>query len=344
MPTNTATRRLGVAVALALAAAGAGYACKGGGSAPPADAGKKSYKIAVIPKGQTHEFWKSIHAGANKAARDLKAEGVEVEVIWKGPIREDDREQQVQVVEGFTSQGVSGIVLAPLDDKALVRPVEDAKKLGIPTVIIDSDLASKEIVSFVATDNFKGGELAAEEMARLLGGKGKVLLLRYQEGSASTAAREEGFLTKLKAVAPGISLISSDQYAGATRDTAKRASENLLNRFGNDLSGIFCPNESSAAGMLLALQDISKAGKIPFLGFDASQAFIDAMRSGQMQGTVLQNPFKMGALGVRTMVDHLRGQPVEKRVDTGVVLVTPKNLDDASSRDLLKPPIDEYLK
>jgi ribose transport system substrate-binding protein len=181
-------------------------------------------------------------------------------------------------------------------------------------------------------------------MARLLGGKGKVLLLRYQEGSASTTAREEGFITKLKAVAPGISLISSDQYAGATRDTAKRASENLLNRFGNDLSAIFCPNESSAAGMLLALQDISKAGKVPFVGFDSSQAFIDAMRSGQMQGTVLQNPFKMGALGVRTMVDHLRGLKVDKRVDTGVVLVTPKNLDEPGSRELLKPPIDEYLK
>jgi len=334
-------RRLAVAVALVVA--GAGLACNPSGAGAPA-ASKKSFKIAVIPKGLTHEFWKSIHAGAIKGARDLKAEGIDVEVIWKGPIREDDREQQVQVVEGFTSQGVNGIVLAPLDDKALVRPVEDAKKLGIPTVIIDSDLASKEIVSFVATDNFKGGEMAAEEMARLLGGKGKVLLLRYQEGSASTTAREEGFVTKLKAVAPGLTLISSDQYAGATRDTAKRASENLLNRYGNDLAGIFCPNESSAEGMLLALQDISKAGKIAFIGFDASQSFIDAMKAGQMQGTVLQNPFKMGALGVRTMVDHLLGKTVEKRVDTGVVLVTPKNLDDAGSRDLLKPPIDEYLK
>ncbi len=343
MPKHAAPRRLWVLAVLVFATAGAGLACKGGGGAS-SGASAKSFKIAVIPKGLTHEFWKSIHAGAIKAARDLKDEGVEVEVIWKGPIREDDREQQVQVVEGFTSQGVSGIVLAPLDDKALVRPVEDAKRLGIPTVIIDSDLASKEIVSFVATDNFKGGELAAEEMGRLLGGKGKVLLLRYQEGSASTTAREEGFVTKLKAVAPGIELISSDQYAGATRDTAKRASENLLNRFGNDLSGIFCPNESSSAGMLLALQDISKAGKISFLGFDASQAFIDAMKTGQMQGIVLQNPFKMGGLGVRTMVDHLRGRTVEKRIDTGVVLVTPKNLDDPSSIALLKPPIDEYVK
>jgi len=335
-------KRLSI-VAFALAVLGAGIACTGGSSGDKASA-KKSYKVAVIPKGLTHEFWKAIHAGAMKGGRDLQAEGVSVELIWKGPIREDDREQQVQVVEGFTSQGVDGIVLAPLDDKALVRPVEDAKRLGIPTVIIDSDLASKEIVSFVATDNFKGGELAAEEMGRLLGGKGKVLLLRYQEGSASTTAREEGFLAKMKAVAPGIELISSDQYAGATRDTAKRASENLLNRFGNDLAGIFCPNESSSAGMLLALQDISKAGKIPFLGFDASQAFIDAMKAGQMQGVVLQNPFKMGALGVKTMVDHLRGKTVEKRIDTGVVLVTPKNLDEPSSRDLLKPPIDEYLK
>ena len=335
-------RRLPI-LALALAALGAGVACRGGSSGAKS-AEKKSLRIAVIPKGLTHEFWKAIQAGAMKGARDLQAEGVSVEVIWKGPIREDDREQQVQVVEGFTSQGVDGIVLAPLDEKALVRPVEDAKRLGIPTVIIDSDLASKEIVSFVATDNFKGGELAADEMARLLGGKGKALLLRYQEGSASTTAREEGFLAKMKAVAPGIELISSDQYAGATRDTAKRASENLLNRHGNDLAGIFCPNESSSSGMLLALQDISKAGKISFLGFDSSQAFIDAMRAGHMQGVVLQNPFKMGALGVRTMVDHLRGKTVEKRIDTGVVLVTPRNLDEAASQALLKPPIDEYLK
>ena len=332
-----------VVAALILMAAGAGLACRGGGSAPPAT-GTKSFKIAVIPKGLTHEFWKSIHAGAIKASRDLKAEGVEVEVIWKGPIREDDREQQIQVVEGFTSQGVSGIVLAPLDDKALVRPVEDAKRLGIPTVIIDSDLASEQIVSFVATDNFKGGELAAEEMAGLLAGKGKVPPPSLSGRLGFDHGARGGLRHEAPAVAPGISLISSDQYAGATRDTAKRASENLLNRFGSDVSGIFCPNESSAAGMLLALQDIGEAGKVPFVGFNSSQAFIDAMRSGQMQGTVLQNPFKMGALGVRTMVDHLRGLKVDKRVDTGVVLVTPKNLDEAGSRELLKPPIDEYLK
>src|SRR5687768_2277372 len=140
------------------------------------------YTIAVIPKGTTHAFWKSINAGAMKAANDYKTQGVDVEIIWKGPLREDDREQQIQVVEGFISQGINGIVLAPLDNKALVRPVEEAKRAGIPTVIIDSALESENITSFVATDNRKGGQLAADRMGQLLGGKGKILVLRYQEG------------------------------------------------------------------------------------------------------------------------------------------------------------------
>src|SRR5690349_2147485 len=114
--------------------------------------GTKKFTIAVIPKGTTHEFWKSIHAGSIKAANELTAEGTAVEVIWKGPLREDDREQQIQVVEGFAAQGVSGIVLAPLDNRALVRPVSEAHRAGVPTVIIDSGLESTDFVSFVATD------------------------------------------------------------------------------------------------------------------------------------------------------------------------------------------------
>jgi len=306
--------------------------------------GKKKLTIAVIPKGTTHEFWKSIHAGSNKAASELSSQGTEVEVIWKGPLREDDREQQIQVVEGFTSQGVDGIVLAPLDDRALVRPVEDAKGAGIPTVIIDSALASNAIVSFVATDNRKGGSLAADRLGQLMNGKGKVILLRYAEGSASTTDREEGFLETIKQKFPGIELISTDQYAGATRDTAKRASENLLNRFGDDVQGIFTPNESSTAGMLSALQDIGKAGKVTFVGFDASQIFIDAMRANQLHGIVVQNPFNMGYLGVRTIVDQLLGRSVEKRIDTGVRMVTKDNLESSEIQTLLHPPLDQYLK
>jgi ribose transport system substrate-binding protein len=304
----------------------------------------KSYTIAVIPQGSTHEYWKSIHAGAAKAAQDLEAQGTKIRIIWKGPLREDDREQQTQVVEGFISQKVSGIVLAPFDSHALVRPVEEAAAAGIPTLVVDSALDTTRIVSFVATDNKQGGALAADQMGKLLNGKGKVLLLRYQEGVASTRAREDGFVEKLKSAYPGVELISSNQFAGPTRDTAKRASENLLTRYAGQIQGVFTPNESSTAGMLLALQDINKAGKVAFIGFDASDTFIEAMHNKQLQGIVVQNPFRMGDLGVRTMVDHLQGKSVEKRIDTGVMLVTAENLESADVQQLLHPPLSKYLQ
>jgi ribose transport system substrate-binding protein len=332
-------RRITAIVAALLTACGNGHERADSGRAD----GGKGLSIAVIPKGTSHEFWKSIHAGAIQAAQELAAQGVRVNLIWKGPLREDDREQQIDVVEGFLSQGVQGIVLAPLDRQALVRPVEEAKRAGVPTVIIDSGLESDSIVSFVATDNHKGGVLAADRLGSLLAGKGKVMVLRYAEGSASTTEREAGFLEEIKAKYPGIVIVSSDQYAGATRETAKRASENLLNRFGGDLQGVFTPNESSTIGMLLALQDIGKAGTVRFVGFDASQSLIDAMRAGHIDGLAVQNPMRMGYLGVKTIVDRLQGKPVERRIDTGVTLVTPTNLDSAAVKDLVNPPLDRYL-
>ncbi len=305
--------------------------------------GRPALTIAVIPKGTTHEFWKSIHAGAIQAAQELTAAGDTVKIIWKGPLREDDREQQVQVVEGFISQGVQGIVIAPLDRSALVRPIEDAKRAGVPTVIIDSGLETDSIVSYVATDNLKGGLLAADHLGKLMGGKGNVLVLRLQEGSASTEQRERGFLERLKSAYPNIVVVSSDQYAGPTRETAKRASENLLNRFGGNLQGIFTPNESSTIGMLLALQDMAKAGKVHFVGFDASQILIDAMKAKQVDALAVQDPMRMGYLGVKTMVAHLRHERVDRLIDTGVTLVTPENLEVPAVKAIINPPIDKYL-
>jgi len=308
-------------------------------------AAEKSYTIAVIPKGTTHEFWKSIHAGANKAAREFTSQGTEVELNWKGPLREDDREQQIQVVEGFTSQGVNGIVLAPLDSRALVRPVEEAKRAGVPTVIIDSGLESTEIVSFVATDNYKGGRFAGEEMGRLLGGKGNVILLRYAVGSASTEARESGFLDVLKTNYAGIKIISSDQHAGATRELAYQASQNVLNRFGREANGIFCPCEPPTIAMTKALRDLGLAGgKVKMIGFDAGSQSVADMKNGDVQALVVQNPVLMGYLGVVTAVKHLRGEKVEKRIDTGVSLITRENMDQPEMKELLYPPIDKYLK
>ncbi len=330
---------------LAVVALQAAAACgrASGSNQSASNAAGRKLTIAVIPKGTTHEFWKAIHAGAVRAERELAATGDSVTLIWKGPIREDDREQQVQVVEGFVSQGVQGMVLAPLDSRGLVRPVEEARRAGVPTVIIDSGLETDSIVSFVATDNSKGGALAADRLGELLGGKGKALLLRYAEGSASTEEREKGFLEELHTKYPQIQLVSADQYAGPTRETAKRASENVLNRFGGDIQGIFTVNESSTIGMLLALQDINKAGQIHFIGFDPSPILITAMRAHQLDGLVVQDPMKMGYLGVKTMVDHLRGKPVSRRIDTGVTLVTPANLDSARVKELITPPVTQYL-
>ena len=314
-----------------MALTGVTAACQSGEPSKPT-----SLRIAVVPKGSTHEHWLRVRAGAEKAAAELAAAGTTVEVIWKAPLREDDREQQVQVVEGFISQGVSGLVLAPLDSRALERPVEEAARAGIPTVIFDSALANPDkAVSYVSTDNRRGGQLAGARMGELLGGKGRVLMLRYQEGSAATEEREQGFLDALKSGFPRVEVISSDQYAGATRDTAKRTSENLLNRFASTVDGIFTPNESSTAGMLLALQDIGKAGAITFVGFDYSAAFVEPLRKGELKGFVVQNPVNMGYLSVKTMVDHLQGRRVQKTVDTGVVLVTADNLADAAIQALL---------
>lgn len=307
-------------------------------------AADKSYTIAVIPKGTTHEFWKSIHAGAVKAEQELAAKGTKVRLFWKGPLREDDRDQQIQVVENFTARKVSGIVLAPLDSQALVAPVGSAVQSGIPTVVIDSDLKSDKQISFVATDNFKGGQMAGDHLAKLLGGKGNVILLRYQVGSASTEAREAGFLDAL-AKHSGIEVISSDQHAGATRETAYQASQNLLNRFGKDVNGIFAANETSTIAMTKALRDLGLAGgKVKMLGFDSGTQSVLDLKNGDVQGLVVQDPLKMGYLGVMTVVQHLNGEKVGKRIDTGVTLVTQENMNEAAVADLLAPPIKKFLK
>jgi ribose transport system substrate-binding protein len=204
-------------------------------------------------------------------------------------------------------------------------------------VVFDSDLKSDKQVSFVATDNFKGGQMAGDFLAQQLGGKGNVILLRYAVGSASTEAREAGFLDALKKHAD-IKLISADQYAGPTRETSYQASQNLLNRFGDAVNGIFCPNENSTIGMTKALRDIGKAGgKVKMVGFDAGSQSVLDMKNGDLQGLVVQNPVKMGYLGVMTMVDHLEGKKVEKRIDTGVALVTKENMAQPDMAQLLNP-------
>jgi len=220
-------------------------------------------------------------------------------------------------------------------------------KAGIPVVIMDSGLKSEDYVSFVATDNYKGGMMAGEHLASLLNGEGKVVMLRYQEGSASTMEREKGFLDAI-AKFQGIRVVSANQYGGATTESAYKASENLLNplKQGGKLTidGIFCPNESTTFGMLRALQDGGLAGAVKFVGFDSSEKLVEALRNGSIHGLILQNPMKMGYLGVKTLVAHLRGEKVEKRIDTGVTLVTRENMDQPQIRELLMPDLSQWLE
>ena len=298
--------------------------------------------IAVIPKGTTHVFWKSIHAGAVKAAEEMG-----VSIIWKGPLKEDDRESQITVVENFITTGVSGIVLAPLDNMALRRPVTEAVRNGIPVVIIDSDLKSDDYASFVATDNYVGGQKAGSHLAKILNGKGKVAMLRYQEGSASTANREQGFLDAI-AQFPDIEVVSSNQYGGATTETAYQASENMLGplKMADDtlaIDGLFCPNESTTFGMLRALQDSKLAGKVKFVGFDSSEMLIRALEKGHINGLILQDPMNMGYLGVKKLVQHIRGQTVEEKIDTGSTIVTTESMKQPDVQAVLNPDYKKWL-
>ena len=294
-------------------------------------------QIAVIPKGTTHQFWKTIHAGANKAGEEQG-----VEIIWQGPQKEDDRQLQIQVVQNFISRGIDAIVLAPLDARSLAQPVEAAVKRGIPVVIIDSGLESEAHTSFVATDNYQGGVLAAERLNEVLGGEGNILMMRYQEGSASTTNREAGFLDRIKEVAPGLNMLSDNQYAGATIEKALQTAQNLLNRY-PEVDGIFCPNESSLQGMLRALQTAGRAGEVKLVGFDANETLIAGMREGHIDGLAVQDPFTMAYTGVNTAVAVVKGETVEPRINTRVMMITPDNMDQDEAQALLKPDLARWL-
>lgn len=298
---------------------------------------QKKLVIAVIPKDTTQDFWKSVHMGAAKAK---KAVGVKMSV--RGPAKEDDLQAQVSIVESVVTSGVSGIVLAPIDATALQPSVAAAKKAGIPVVIIDSELKGNDYVSFIATDHLKAGRAGGEHLAELLGGKGKVIMLRYLKTSASTMQRETGFMQAME-TNTAIQVVSSTEYGGATADSAFQASKNLLASLtqGGKLTvdGIFCPNESTTAGMLQALQSAKLAGAVRLVGFGNSQKLVDALAAGEVDGLVLQNPIRMGNLAVKTLVAHIRGEQVEKTIDAGVALATRKNMAQEAISKILKPDL-----
>jgi ribose transport system substrate-binding protein len=286
-------------------------------------------RIAVIPKGITHIFWESIRRGAEKAGAEAGAK-----IFWNGPEREGNREMQIQIIEDFITQKVSGFVLAPIDNKAIVPSVEKIYDKNIPCVIIDSGIDTDKYISFIATDNYKGGVIAARRMGRILDGKGKIVVVKYAPGSASTMKRENGFIDTIQKEFPEIEIVDS-KYGMDTVETSLQAAEDLLTR-NTELDGLFACNESTSVGALRALQSQGRAGKMKMIGFDAGGLLIEGVKTGVVDSLVVQNPYKMGYEGVKTLIAALDGKKVEKRVDTGVTLVTRENLETPEIQALLK--------
>lgn len=289
----------------------------------------KPLRIAVIPKGLSHAFWQSVKRGAEDAGQKMNAQ-----VIWNGPQSEGQGvTQQVSIVEDQVTKKVDGIVLAPIDQTALVQAIDKAAGQKIPVALIDSDAKTKNRISFVATDNYKGGVLAAQRMIEITGGKGKVGMVPVQANSQSTEDREKGFADTLKKAA-GLKLVRS-QYGQSDRTVSMNAAQDMLTA-NPDMVAIFGPNESSAVGSLSAVRNRNLIGKVKIVGFDSAPVLVQALKNSDIDSLVVQNPYMMGYEGVKAIVDKTKGQSVQPRVDTGVSLITQANMNAPENRDLLK--------
>jgi ribose transport system substrate-binding protein len=285
--------------------------------------------IAVVPKGTAHVFWQTVHAGAAAAGRDL---GIAIE--WNGPALETDYSKQIEIVENFLTRRVDGILLAPQERKALVGVIEKAQRARIPLVVFDSGADTEAYVSFVATDNYLGGQLAARRMGEILNGKGKVAVIATAPGSASTLDRERGFQDALKEF-PALRVVAL-QYGMSDRARSMAVTEDILTA-NPGLDGLFASNESSAVGAAQALKSRQLNGKVKLVGFDTSTGLIEDLQSGTIDSLVVQNPYRMGYEGVKTLVDHLAGRTPPKRIDSGVTLVRREDLGKPEIQKLVRP-------
>jgi ribose transport system substrate-binding protein len=286
-------------------------------------------RILVSPKGLTHNFWLTVKAGADSAGRELGAD-----IVWKGPTLETDIAGQIAIVEDYINKRVDAIVLAACDAKALVPVAEEAHRRGIPVITIDSGLDSDIPLSFVASDNILGARKAADALAELIGYRGDVACIPFIPGAETSIWRETGFKDGLKKY-PEINL-TAVQYSQADVATGMAVTENILTAQ-PELKGIFAANEAGAIGAAQAVAARNVQGKVKLVVFDASPNEIEALQSGIIQALIVQNPFAMGYLGVKSAVKAIRGEPVEKRIDTGVTVITLDNFNQPEIQKLLYP-------
>jgi len=292
---------------------------------------RKQHVVAVIAQGRSHLFWQSVHAGAAAAARSLG-----VEIFWNAPASETDYSGQLQIVETMITRRVDAIAVSPIDRKAMVGVVEKAFRAGIPVIIFDTGVETQKYTARVATDNYGAGRLAAARMAKILGGKGKVLMVACQPGSTSTLAREQGFEDGLKEASPGIQIV--DKRFGMS-DFAKSlaVAENMLTAQ-PDANGMFASNETGTVGAVQAIK--GRQSKIKLVGFDFSPALLDDLKAGIIDSLVVQNPWKMGFDAVSLAVQKIRGGVPPKENNLAARLVTRENVNDPDIQAQLNPKLE----
>lgn len=292
--------------------------------------------VGVVPKGANHIFWQSVHAGAIKAADEF---GMVVE--WNAPPTEIDTSRQIEIVESMVNRRLAGISVAPVDRGALVSVIERASSLGVPVAIFDSDVDTPKRLTYVATNNEEAGRIAARRLGEILGGKGKVAVIGFKPGSASTMQRESGFADEMKKVHPGVEIVAV-LFGNADRAKAMAVTENVLTAH-QDLDGLYADNESSTAGALQALKSRNNR-TIKLVAMDASDQIVEDMKAGWIDSLVVQNPFKMGYEAVKAIGLKLRGEQPPALMDSGVALIKPDQLDQPTVQELLFPDIQRYLK
>ena len=291
--------------------------------------------IGVIPQGRSHLFWQSIHAGAVAAARETG-----MEVLWNAPTSETDYSGQLQVMEAMINRRVDAIAVSPIDKKIMVGVVERAAREGIPVIIYDTGIDTEKFVCRVGTDNYAGGQLAAERMGQILKGTGEVLVVKCIPGSASTLAREQGFEDTLAKKYPGIRIVD---WRFGMSDFAKSlaVAENMLTAH-PDADGMFASNETGSVGAAQALK--GRRSKVRLVGFDWSPTLLDDLKTGVIDSLVVQHPFKMGYEAVMAAVKKLRGETPPRFNSLPPRLITRENLFDADVQQQLNPDLKKYLE
>ena len=291
--------------------------------------------IGVVPQGQSHLFWQSVHAGAVAAGRET---GVDIQ--WNGPPNERDFNGQLKIVDAMINRRVDAIALSPSDTNAFVGVVERAVQEKIPVIIFDTGINTEVYTSRVATDNYGAGQLAARRMGEILGGKGKIVIVAVAPGIASTMAREQGFEEVIKKDFPGIEILDK-RYGMADFAKSLEIAENMLTAHPG-LAGLFASNESSTVGAAQALK--GRAGQVKMVGFDWNPTLADGLKSGLIDSLVVQDPFRIGYDSVKAAVDKLNGGTPQKIQNLPALLVTKDNLNDPAVQKQLNPDLDKYLK